>query len=237
MHLILLTRPAGRGAADDPLALPAGALRRAARSIRSPADRGGSAWSRDTRAGVRASVAGRRRAGAASWPARRAARSAPGPRSSRARRCRARRRDRAPWTDVLAAVRGAGRGDASRARGPGRSPRSSCTREGAQAVETEWSERDPARPAPGRDGRARSRRCRLCRCGTPTWRAWRGGPTSSCATRIAWRSCGPIRAVDAAALRGAVELVEDTRVRFALNVSEELACEALAYRLERLLAL
>src|SRR5205085_7852721 len=37
-------------------------------------------------------------------------------------------------------------------------------------------------------------------------------------------------------LRQAVELVEDTRVRFQLNVSEELACEALAYRLERVLA-
>jgi DNA polymerase III subunit delta' len=37
-------------------------------------------------------------------------------------------------------------------------------------------------------------------------------------------------------LREAVELVEDTRMRFQLNVSEELACEALAYRLERTLA-
>jgi DNA polymerase-3 subunit delta' len=37
-------------------------------------------------------------------------------------------------------------------------------------------------------------------------------------------------------LRAAVELVEDTRMRFQLNVSEELACEALAYRLERVLA-
>ncbi len=36
-------------------------------------------------------------------------------------------------------------------------------------------------------------------------------------------------------LRAAVELVEDTRLRFALNVSEELACEALAYRLEHAL--
>jgi DNA polymerase-3 subunit delta' len=36
-------------------------------------------------------------------------------------------------------------------------------------------------------------------------------------------------------LRRAIELVEDTRVRFQLNVSEELACEALAYRLERAL--
>jgi DNA polymerase-3 subunit delta' len=37
-------------------------------------------------------------------------------------------------------------------------------------------------------------------------------------------------------LRHAVELVEDTRVRFQLNVSETLACEALAYRLERVLS-
>jgi DNA polymerase-3 subunit delta' len=37
-------------------------------------------------------------------------------------------------------------------------------------------------------------------------------------------------------LRDAVELVEETRRRFELNVSEELACEALAYRLEQVLA-
>jgi DNA polymerase-3 subunit delta' len=41
---------------------------------------------------------------------------------------------------------------------------------------------------------------------------------------------------DPAALREAVELVEDTRASLVLNVAEELACEALAYRLERLLA-
>jgi DNA polymerase-3 subunit delta' len=37
-------------------------------------------------------------------------------------------------------------------------------------------------------------------------------------------------------LTQAVELIEDTRMRFQLNVAEELACEALAYRLETLLA-
>jgi DNA polymerase-3 subunit delta' len=41
---------------------------------------------------------------------------------------------------------------------------------------------------------------------------------------------------DAPALRLAIEHVEDTRQRFQLNVSEELACEALAYRLERTLS-
>jgi DNA polymerase-3 subunit delta' len=40
---------------------------------------------------------------------------------------------------------------------------------------------------------------------------------------------------EASRLREAVELVEETRQRFELNVSEELACEALAYRLERTL--
>jgi DNA polymerase-3 subunit delta' len=39
-----------------------------------------------------------------------------------------------------------------------------------------------------------------------------------------------------AALREAIEAVEDTRARLALNVTEELACEALGYRLERLLS-
>jgi DNA polymerase-3 subunit delta' len=38
-----------------------------------------------------------------------------------------------------------------------------------------------------------------------------------------------------ARLRAAVELVEETRQRFVLNVTEELALEALAYRLERTL--
>ena len=41
---------------------------------------------------------------------------------------------------------------------------------------------------------------------------------------------------DPAALRRAVELVEDTRERLVLNVTEPLACEALAYRLEEALA-
>ena len=38
------------------------------------------------------------------------------------------------------------------------------------------------------------------------------------------------------ALRDAIDLVEETRRRFQLNVTEELACEALAYRLERVLS-
>ena len=66
--------------------------------------------------------------------------------------------------------------------------------------------------------------------------------------RVAWGGDDLVRNVDRRAelssdagvdpqrLRAAVEAVEDTRLRFQLNVSEELACESLAYRLERLLA-
>jgi DNA polymerase-3 subunit delta' len=42
--------------------------------------------------------------------------------------------------------------------------------------------------------------------------------------------------LDPLRLRRAMELVEDTRRRFELNVSEDLACEALGYRLQRVLA-
>jgi DNA polymerase-3 subunit delta' len=44
------------------------------------------------------------------------------------------------------------------------------------------------------------------------------------------------RDADPQRLRRAVELVEETRQRLVLNVSEELACEALGYRLEALLS-
>jgi DNA polymerase III subunit delta' len=44
------------------------------------------------------------------------------------------------------------------------------------------------------------------------------------------------RGGEPATFRTAVELVEETRQRLQLNVSEELACEALSYRLERILA-
>ncbi len=44
------------------------------------------------------------------------------------------------------------------------------------------------------------------------------------------------RGGDVVALRRALELVEDTRQRFQLNVSEDLALEALTYRLEQVLA-
>ena len=45
-----------------------------------------------------------------------------------------------------------------------------------------------------------------------------------------------LQAPELSHLRDAMDLVEETRRRFVLNVSEDLACEALAYRLEQTLA-
>ena len=53
----------------------------------------------------------------------------------------------------------------------------------------------------------------------------RGGPSRQSSSRTR-------KGATARALREAVELVQDTRLRLALNVSEELALEALRYRVE-----
>ena len=61
-------------------------------------------------------------------------------------------------------------------------------------------------------------------------------PRRSCSTATASRSCARSAAgLDPARARRAAELVQDTRRRLDLNVSEELALEALSFRLERLL--
>jgi DNA polymerase III subunit delta' len=65
--------------------------------------------------------------------------------------------------------------------------------------------------------------------------AW-GAPDLAAHADRAGELAQAARGADPQRLRQAVELVEETRRRLALNVSEELACEALGYRLERLLA-
>jgi DNA polymerase-3 subunit delta' len=64
--------------------------------------------------------------------------------------------------------------------------------------------------------------------------AW-GAPELACHSDRADALARDADGVDPQRLRAAVELVEETRQRLPLNVSEELACEALGYRLERLL--
>ena len=160
-------------------------------------------------------------------------------RSSRSATCTRTRRRAAsrtkPWLELLAAV--GARGDATRAELDRRKAEELelYPRKERKRIETEWSERI-------RRARRRVETGALdlalalvslwyCDLASLAWGAEE-------LVRNADRQAELIAdaGVDPTRLWAAVELVEDTRARFQLNVSEELACEALAYRLEDLLA-
>jgi DNA polymerase III subunit delta' len=140
-----------------------------------------------------------------------------------------------PWTGVLAAVRA--RGDKLRGQLEARAGEELelYPRKERKRIETEWSER--IRRA---RRRVETAALDLALQVVALWYA-----DLAC---LSWGAGDLVRNVDRRAelesdsgpdpqrLRAAVEAVEDTRLRFQLNVSEELACESLAYRLERLLA-
>jgi DNA polymerase III subunit delta' len=140
-----------------------------------------------------------------------------------------------PWTELLGAVRG--RGEATRAELEGRAAAELelYPRKERKRVETEWTDRIR---------RVRRRvETSMLDLGLQLVALWFADLAA-----LAWRAEDLVRNRDrmdqliedagpsAADLRAAVELVEETRQRFQLNVTEELACEALAYRLERVLA-
>jgi DNA polymerase-3 subunit delta' len=137
-----------------------------------------------------------------------------------------------PWAGVITAVRE--RGEATRAELESRAKAELelYPRKEHKRVETEWSER--IRRA---RRRVETRALDLALQLVELWfvdlacLAWGAEDLVRHCDRL-----GELRidsGIEPAALRAAVELVEDTRMRFQLNVSEELACEALAYRLER----
>jgi DNA polymerase-3 subunit delta' len=140
-----------------------------------------------------------------------------------------------PWSDVLAAVRA--RGEAVQAELKARSDEEIelYPRKERKRIETEWTER--IRRA---RRRVETAALDLALQVVALWYA-----DLAC---LAWGAGDMVRNVDRRAtlesdsgtdpqrLRAAIEAVEDTRLRFQLNVSEDLACESLAYRLERLLA-
>jgi DNA polymerase III subunit delta' len=141
-----------------------------------------------------------------------------------------------PWLEVLAAVRA--RGDATQATLDEQKTAELelYPKKERKRIETEWTERI-------RRGRRRVETAALDLAlqVVSLWYAdlaclaWGADELVRNSDRIAeLKQCV---GVEPSPLRAAIELVEDTRQRFALNVSEELACEALAYRLERLLAL
>ncbi len=137
-----------------------------------------------------------------------------------------------PWVDLLGIVRARGesvRADLERRQA---SDLELYPRKERKRVETEWSERI-------RRLRRRAETTALD-LGLQISALW-----FSDLAALAWGAEELVRNVDRLAdlradagtdprrLLAAVELVEETRQRFQLNVSEELACEALAYRLER----
>ncbi len=142
---------------------------------------------------------------------------------------------RHPWTELLESVRA--RGEATRVELEGRAAAELelHARRDQKRVQTEWGERV-------RRARRRIETASLD-FGLQLVSLW--FEDLAC---LGWGAEDLIRHCDRQAelaadggrdqhrLREAVELVEDTRLRFQLNVSEELACEALAYRLERVLA-
>lgn len=143
--------------------------------------------------------------------------------------------DTKPWVALLAAVRATGEAICDQLERQAASELELYPRKERKRVETEWSERI-------RRGRRRAETASLDLAlqVTAMWYsdlaalAWGAEELVRNSDRVAeLRADG---GADPTKLLMGVELVEETRRRFQLNVSEELACEALAYRLERVLA-
>jgi DNA polymerase-3 subunit delta' len=139
-----------------------------------------------------------------------------------------------PWVEVLSAVRAKGESVRDQLERRAADELELYPRKERKRVETEWSER--IRRA---RRRAETGSLDLALQVSALWYAdlaalaWGAEELVRNADRV-----GELRAdagADPTRLLAAVELVEETRRRFQLNVSEELACEALSYRLERVL--
>jgi DNA polymerase-3 subunit delta' len=140
-----------------------------------------------------------------------------------------------PWAAMLAGVRARGEGTRAELEAKAAAEVELYPRKDRKRIETEWTERS-------RRARRRVETAALD-LALQTVSLWYGDLAS-----LAWgaedlvRHCDRLEQLradagtDTRALHHAVELVEETRSRFQLNVSDELACEALAYRLERVLA-
>jgi DNA polymerase-3 subunit delta' len=140
-----------------------------------------------------------------------------------------------PWTELLTAVRKRGESALGEVEARAAAELELTSRKDRKRVETEWTER------------ARRTRRRV-QTGALDLALQLVALWYSDLASLAWgaeelvRNCDRRAELDesagppAARLREAVELVEETRRRFELNVSEDLACEALAYRLEQVLA-
>ena len=143
-----------------------------------------------------------------------------------------------PWVEMLAAVRARGDAAGAEVECASRGELELTPRKERKRVETEWAERARRTRRRVQTG-ALDLALQLVALWFPDLACLRGMRRSSSETVTARRTARGFRGDggrDPERLREAVELVEDTRQRFELNVSEELACEALAYRLEQVLA-
>jgi DNA polymerase III subunit delta' len=136
-----------------------------------------------------------------------------------------------PWLDMLSVVRTKGESVRQDLERQANADLELYPRKEQKRVETEWSERIRRSRR-----RAETTALDLALQVSALW--------FSDLAALAWGAEDLVRNVDRlpdlradagadpGALLRAVELIEETRQRFQLNVSEELACEALAYRLE-----
>ncbi len=140
-----------------------------------------------------------------------------------------------PWVGLLTAVRARGEAVRTELESRAAAELELYPRKERKRIETEWSERI-RRVRRRVETQALDLGLQLVALwfGDLAFLAWGAQDLVRHSDRLeelhAEMRCEPTR------LRAAIELVEDTRLRFQLNVSEELACEALAYRLERAIA-
>ena len=139
-----------------------------------------------------------------------------------------------PWTELLGAVRARGESAGLELEARGAAEAELTPRRERKRLETEWSERIRRNRR-----RVQTGALDLALALVSLWFAD--------LIVLAWGAADLVRNVDREAeladdggieprrSRAAIELVEETRRRFELNVSEDLACEALAYRLEQAL--
>jgi DNA polymerase-3 subunit delta' len=139
-----------------------------------------------------------------------------------------------PWTELLSAVRARGEVTASELEAMAVAELELTARKDRKRVETEWSERTRRTRRRVQTG-ALDLGLQL----VSLWFADLAAVAYGAGELV--RNCDRTAELkedagrDPARLRRAIELVEDTRERFLLNVSEDLACEALAYRLQQTL--
>jgi DNA polymerase III subunit delta' len=140
-----------------------------------------------------------------------------------------------PWSEVLSAVRARGETTESELRGLAEAELELTARKDRKRVETEWTERMKRTRRRVQTG-ALDLALQLVSLWFADLAAVGFGAEDLVRNTDRPSELADDAGIDPARLRRAVELVEETRERFQLNVSEDLACEALAYRLERVLA-